>query len=56
MIMGLYMVLWGKAKDVDVMIIQEQIDNTKNSEVKIQIEDSSDTEKCNKDLKKPLLS
>ncbi|KAG5407355.1 hypothetical protein IGI04_013474 [Brassica rapa subsp. trilocularis] len=44
-IMGLYMVLWGKAKDVDVMIIQEQIDNTKNSEVKIQIEDSSDTEK-----------
>ncbi|KAG5407352.1 hypothetical protein IGI04_013471 [Brassica rapa subsp. trilocularis] len=55
-IMGLYMVLWGKAKDVDVMIIQEQIDNNKNSEVKIQIEDSSDTEKCNNDLKKPLLS
>ncbi|KAL0739217.1 hypothetical protein Bca4012_015427 [Brassica carinata] len=55
-IMGLYMVLWGKAKDVDVMIIQEHTDNNKNSEVKIQIEDSTDTEKCNKDLKKPLLS
>lgn len=50
------MVLWGKAKDVDVMIIQDQIDNNKNSEVKIQIEEPSDTENCNKDLEKPLLS
>ncbi|WZY86045.1 hypothetical protein YC2023_032429 [Brassica napus] len=40
-IMGLYIVLWGKAEDV--MINQEQRDITNNSDVKIQIEDSSNT-------------
>lgn len=52
--MGLYIVLWGKAKDV--MMNQEQRDNNHNSEVKIQVEDSSNTTICNQDLKNPLLS
>ena len=54
MIMGLYIVLWGKAKDA--MTNQEQRDNKNNSEVKIHIEDSSNTTNCNKDLENPLLS
>lgn len=55
MIMGLYIVLWGKAKDV--MMNQKQIrDNDQNSEVKIHIEDSSNTTVSNRDLKNPLLS
>nr|VDD48456.1 unnamed protein product [Brassica oleracea] len=53
-IMGLYIVLWGKAKDA--MTNQEQRDNKNNSEVKIHIEDSSNTTNCNKDLENPLLS
>ncbi|CAF2030499.1 unnamed protein product [Brassica napus] len=53
-IMGLYIVLWGKAEDV--MINQEQRDITNNSGVKIQIEDSPNTVNCNGDLKNPLLS
>ncbi|RIA04828.1 hypothetical protein BRARA_K00826 [Brassica rapa] len=53
-IMGLYIVLWGKAEDV--MINQEQRDITNNSEVKIQVEDSPNTVNCNGDLKNPLLS
>ncbi|XP_010438180.1 PREDICTED: WAT1-related protein At4g30420 [Camelina sativa] len=54
-IMGLYTVLWGKAKDV--MMNQERIrDYDQNSEVKIHIEDSSKTAICNGDLKNPLLS
>ncbi|CAN8229938.1 unnamed protein product [Cochlearia groenlandica] len=56
-IMGLYIVLWGKAKDV--MMNQENKDNTKNSssEVKIEIEDNLNTTTiCNRDLKSPLLS
>ncbi|CAA7048749.1 unnamed protein product [Microthlaspi erraticum] len=53
-IMGLYIVLWGKAKDV-MMDHQEQRDNNDNSVVKIHIEDSSDTT-FNRDLKNPLLS
>lgn len=52
--MGLYTVLWGKAKDV--MMNQEQRDNNHNSEVKIHVEDSSNTTICNQDLKNPLLS
>lgn len=52
--MGLYIVLWGKAKDV--MMNQEHIrDNDQNSEVKIHIEDSSNTTISNRDLKNPLL-
>lgn len=54
-IMGLYIVLWGKAKDV-MMDHQEQSDNNDNSVVKIHIEDSSDTTIFNRDLKNPLLS
>ncbi|KAL1210541.1 WAT1-related protein [Cardamine amara subsp. amara] len=53
-IMGLYIVLWGKAKDV--MMNQEHRDNNNNSEVKIQVEDSSNTTICNSDMKNPLLS
>ncbi|CAH8355714.1 unnamed protein product [Eruca vesicaria subsp. sativa] len=53
-IMGLYIVLWGKAEDV--MMNQEQRDNLNNSEVKIQIEYSPSTVNCNRDLKNPLLS
>ncbi|XP_056852107.1 WAT1-related protein At4g30420-like [Raphanus sativus] len=53
-IMGLYIVLWGKSKDV--MKNQEQRDSRNNSEVKIHIEDSSNTTNCNKDLENPLLS
>ncbi|XP_006285169.2 WAT1-related protein At4g30420 [Capsella rubella] len=54
-IMGLYTVLWGKAKDV--MMNQEQIrENDQKSEVKIHIEDSSNKTICNRDLKNPLLS
>ncbi|KAL9288656.1 WAT1-related protein [Arabidopsis thaliana] len=53
-ILGLYTVLWGKAKDV--MMNQDQRDNDQKSEVKIHIEDSSNTTICNKDLKNPLLS
>uniref|UniRef100_A0A1J3D5Z4 WAT1-related protein n=1 Tax=Noccaea caerulescens TaxID=107243 RepID=A0A1J3D5Z4_NOCCA len=54
-IMGLYIVLWGKAKDV-MIDHQEQRDNNDNSVVKIHIEDSSDTTIFNRDLKNPLLS
>ncbi|KAL0891298.1 hypothetical protein Bca101_015281 [Brassica carinata] len=53
-IMGLYIVLWGKAEDV--MINQEQRDNSNNSDVKIPIEDSSNIKNSNRDLKNPLLS
>ncbi|CAG7886681.1 unnamed protein product [Brassica rapa] len=53
-IMGLYIVLWGKAKDA--MTNKEQRDNKNNSEVKIHIEESSNTTNCNKDLENPLLS
>ncbi|XP_024004438.1 WAT1-related protein At4g30420 [Eutrema salsugineum] len=52
-IMGLYTVLWGKAKDV--MMNQQQRNNKNNSEVKIHIEDSSNTTISNRDLKDPLL-
>ena len=52
--MGLYIVLWGKAKDV--MMNQEQIDSENDSEVKIHNEDFSNTTNCNRDLEDPLLS
>lgn len=52
--MGLYIVLWGKAKDV--MMIQEQRDSENDSEVKIHNEDFSNTTNCNRDLEDPLLS
>ncbi|CAF1712039.1 unnamed protein product [Brassica oleracea var. botrytis] len=53
-IMGLYIVLWGKAKDV--MMNQEQRDSENDSEVKIHNEDFSSTTNCNRDLEDPLLS
>ncbi|KAJ0247469.1 WAT1-related protein [Hirschfeldia incana] len=53
-IMGLYIVLWGKAKDV--MMNQEQRDSENDSEVKIHSEDFSNTANCNRDLEDPLLS
>lgn len=52
--MGLYIVLWGKAKDV--MMNQEQIDSENDSEVKLHNEDFSNTTNCNRDLEDPLLS
>lgn len=52
--MGLYIVLWGKAKDV--MMNQEQRDSENDSEVKIHNEDFSSTTNCNGDLEDPLLS
>nr|VDD00723.1 unnamed protein product [Brassica oleracea] len=53
-IMGSYIVLWGKAKDV--MMNQEQRDSENDSEVKIHNEDFSSTTNCNGDLEDPLLS
>lgn len=58
MIVGLYVVLWGKAKDLQVEIDEEkklQNDETRNI-VNILIDDSSKKTSCKIDLEEPLLS
>lgn len=57
MILGLYTVLWGKAKDIGGMNAEKHLStqNVDSKIVSVVIDDSVDRTRCKTDLEEPLL-